>query len=365
LPGLRAFCDSSGHWLFGHVAYDYKNTVQPALASVHTDGIGFPDIFLFQPEILLRLAGNQLTITSSDGAPSAIFDEINASIPAADSPHHAPPVIRPRISAEEYFSIFRDLQSHIRRGDCYEINFCQEFYSEGSEIDPWNIYQRLSGVSPSPFGCFYRLNERFLLCASPERYLRKQGSRVWSQPIKGTYQRGGDPLTDELFRQRLAESAKEKAENVMIVDLVRNDLSRICKEGTVQVDELFGIYTFPQVHQMISTVTGELEPGMGLAEILAATFPMGSMTGAPKRRVMELLERYERTKRGIFSGCVGYVTPEKDLDFNVVIRSLMYEANTRYLSYQAGSAITFNSIDTQEYEECLLKAAAIREILGA
>jgi para-aminobenzoate synthetase component 1 len=151
----------------------------------------------------------------------------------------------------------------------------------------------------------------------------------------------------------------------MIVDLVRNDLSKICSAASVKVEELFGIYSFPQVHQMISTVSGQLRSDIHFIEAIKATFPMGSMTGAPKKRVMELIEQYEQTRRGIFSGAVGYITPEGDFDFNVVIRSIMYNAASKYLSFQAGSAITFYSDPEKEYEECLLKAAAIKKVLSA
>jgi len=181
--------------------------------------------------------------------------------------------------------------------------------------------------------------------------------------MKGTSGRSDDALNDQSKKVRLSESAKEKTENVMIVDLVRNDLSKICREGTVHVEELFGIYAFPQVYQMISTVTGELQPDMHWVDAIRSSFPMGSMTGAPKKRVMELIEQYEQTKRGIFSGAVGYVTPERDFDFNVVIRSIMYNRNERYLSYQAGSGITYYSNPETEYEECLLKVEAIKKVL--
>ncbi len=187
-----------------------------------------------------------------------------------------------------------------------------------------------------------------------------------SQPIKGTSQRViGDKSKDELSKEGLMHSAKDRSENVMVVDLVRNDLSRVCKEGTVKVDELYGVYSFPQVHQMISTVSGELKDDISFSEILKATFPMGSMTGAPKKRVMELIEQYEQTKRGIFSGAVGYISPDGDFDFNVVIRSIMFNAATNFLSFQAGSGITWYSDPEKEWEECLMKAAAIKKVLEA
>jgi para-aminobenzoate synthetase component I len=233
-------------------------------------------------------------------------------------------------------------------------------------IDPVAVYKKLSKVSPSPFSALYKLHDKWLICASPERFLKKQGNNILSQPIKGTAKRiTGNGQEDERNRQQLLHSAKDRSENVMVVDLVRNDLARVCKEGTVKVDELYGIYSFPQVHQMISTVSGELKENISFTEIINATFPMGSMTGAPKKRVMELIEQYEKTKRGIFSGAVGYISPKDDFDFNVVIRSIMYNATSKYLSFQTGSGIIFYSDPEKEWEECMLKAEAIRKVLGA
>jgi para-aminobenzoate synthetase component 1 len=231
-------------------------------------------------------------------------------------------------------------------------------------INPADVYHRLTSVSPNPFSVFYRVNDSYLLCASPERYLMKKGSRIFSQPIKGTIKREkGDLLSDEKLKRELRESIKEQAENVMVVDLVRNDLTKVCREDSVHVDELFGIYSFPQVHQMISTISGDLKEGMGFTEVIEASFPMGSMTGAPKKRVMQLIDQYEATPRGIFSGAVGYIDPDGDFDLNVVIRSIMYNARERYLCYKLGSGITFYSDAVKEWEECLLKGEAIRGVL--
>jgi para-aminobenzoate synthetase component 1 len=279
----------------------------------------------------------------------------------------SPQVIRvkQRFSRDEYLHVISQLKEHIHRGDCYEINFCQEFYAEHVSIDPVDTYKALSDISPNPFSVFYRLDDKYLMCASPERFLSRIGERLISQPIKGTISRDAENKQhDEELKDQLAQSVKDRTENVMIVDLVRNDLSKVCKEGTVEVDELFGIYSFPQVYQMISTVSGELQGEVSFADILRACFPMGSMTGAPKRRVMELIGKYERTARGIFSGSVGYITPGGNFDLNVVIRSIMYHAGTGYLSFMAGSGITALSDPEKEYEECLLKAAAIKKILG-
>jgi para-aminobenzoate synthetase component 1 len=275
-------------------------------------------------------------------------------------------IITPRITKEIYLKTIEQLKKHILRGDCYEINFCQEFYATNVTINPLETYQKLAEISPNPFSCFYKLEDKFLLCASPERYIKKQGTQIISQPIKGTFKRNvHNPEIDIANKNALQNSSKDKAENVMVVDLVRNDFSKICTEASVKVDELFAVYTFPQVYQMISTISGTVAPHTNFANVLAATFPMGSMTGAPKQKVMELTEQYEQTKRGIYSGCVGYIAPNKDFDFNVVIRSIMYNAQNQYLSYQVGGGITYNSHAESEYEECLLKAEAMRRVLNS
>jgi para-aminobenzoate synthetase component I len=301
--------------------------------------------------------------------PKKIFAEINA-VASPVSRVIKRVSIENRVSKIEYIQIIERLKEHILRGDCYEINFCQEFYAENALIDPVAVYKKLSAVSPNPFSALYKMpadtdgNDRWLICASPERFLKKRGNKILSQPIKGTSKRiTGNDEKDKLSKDELSNSAKDRSENVMVVDLVRNDLAKVCKEGTVKADELYGIYSFPQVHQMISTVSGELKDDVSFQEIIKATFPMGSMTGAPKKRVMELIEQYEKTKRGIFSGAVGYISPDGDFDFNVVIRSIMYNAATNYLSFLAGSGITFYSDPEKEWDECLMKAEAIKKVL--
>ena len=243
------------------------------------------------------------------------------------------------------------------------MNFCHEFYAENAIVDPFEVYLKLNRVSPMPFSCFYRNKDKYLMCASPERFLKKEGSKIISQPIKGTIKRGVTPKEDEALKNQLLNDPKERSENVMIVDLVRNDLSRTAKKGSVKVDELFGIYSFPQVQQMISTVSAEVKEEHHFVDVIKYAFPMGSMTGAPKIKAMELIEKYETTKRGLYSGTAGYITPAGDFDFNVVIRSILYNASEKYLSFTVGNAITHNSISESEYEECLLKAKAMFEVL--
>jgi para-aminobenzoate synthetase component 1 len=360
LPQLSILNNREQDWLFGHIGYDLKNEIEQ-LHSDHPDRIGFPTVFFFQPETVLQLQGSALKISTISTDPQTVFDALQQIVVPENTPTTGI-TVKPRISPAQYTDIIRSLLQHIQRGDCYEINFCQEFFAEEAVLDTLQAYTQLTQISPNPFCCFYKIDQRYLLCASPERFLQKKGSRLLSQPIKGTLQR--DSTTDRIGREQLQQSAKDRSENVMVVDLVRNDLSRICREGSVKVEELFGVYSFPQVHQMISTITGELKEGLDLAAILKASFPMGSMTGAPKKRVMELIEQYECTKRGIYSGALGYINPENDFDFNVVIRSILYNAATKYLSYQVGGGITAYSDPEKEYEECLLKAKAIQQVLN-
>jgi para-aminobenzoate synthetase component 1 len=360
---LAALYSQTNDWLFGHISYDYKNHLEN-LQSSHPDHIGFPDICFFQPETVLQLTGSQLTLHTVH-TPAQVFEDIGNTVVEDVSAATQQLHMQPRITRDHYIQTVQQLQAHIARGDCYEINFCQEFFATNATLDALHTYRRLTALSPVPFACYYKLHERYLLCASPERYLQKKGTHLLSQPIKGTYKRDTQNATNDYqHKQALYSNTKERSENVMIVDLVRNDLSKLCTRGSVHVQELFGIYTFPQVHQMISTVAGTLKPDTNFADILQATFPMGSMTGAPKHRVMQLAEQYEQTQRGIYSGCVGYITPGKDFDFNVVIRSIMYNRQNRYVSYQVGGAITFYADAAAEYDECMLKAAAMQAVLS-
>ena len=360
LSQLQKFTTEKKSWLFGHLGYDLKNEIEK-VSSANPGYFGFPDLFFFEPEIVIRLSGEELIIEADD--PVAIFAAISDNVEVAGTLINDV-TIQSRLSQKEYVSIINELKLHILRGDCYEINFCQEFFAEAAIINPLTVYKKLSTSSPNPFSALYKINDQWLLCASPERFLKKQGNKILSQPIKGTSKRlPGDKEKDNKNKQDLKHSAKDRSENVMVVDLVRNDLAKICEEGTVMVDELYGIYSFPQVHQMISTISGMLREDISFSEIIRATFPMGSMTGAPKKRVMELIEQYEQTRRGIFSGALGYISPDGNFDFNVVIRSIMYNEASKYLSFQAGSGITFYSDPENEWEECLLKAGAMKKVL--
>ncbi len=359
---LDTFYNNCNDWIFGHLNYDLKNEIEN-LQSHHENKVSFPDIFLFQPKTVITINDKKVEIFTYVN-PQSIFNDINCNDISNQNLPLSVKAIKATISKNEYLQIIEKLKKHILQGDCYEINFCQEFFIDDIEINALSVYGKLLEISPSPFSCYYKLFDNYLLCASPERFLSKHNQKIVEQPIKGTSPRSIDANEDALNKSELYSNSKERSENVMVVDLVRNDLSKICKQGSVITDELFGIYTFPQVHQMISTISGILKDATDISEILKATFPMGSMTGAPKYRVMQLIEQYEKTKRGLFSGSIGYITPQKNFDFNVVIRSIFYNESKRYLNYLVGSAITIYADAEKEYDECILKVAAIEKVLS-
>jgi para-aminobenzoate synthetase component 1 len=358
---LKAFQHQTQDWLFGFLGYDLKNEIEH-LTSVLPDGTSFPDLYFFQPEHLITIhIDSCIVIESSSISPSEIFGQIEST--EIFEPRHSPITMQARISKERYLQTVQTLREHIAAGDVYEINFCQEYFAEGADINPLAVFEKLNQLSKAPFSCYLKFDDKYLLSASPERFLQKKGNTITSMPIKGTIRRDSNTDKDEALKTELRNSIKEQAENVMIVDLVRNDLTRSCIPGTIKVQELFQVYTFPKVHHLVSTVSGTLKPVVNGIDAIRNAFPMGSMTGAPKVRVMQLTEQYEQTKRGIYSGAAGYFAPNGDFDFNVVIRSLIYNHTSQYLSYHVGGAITWDSVPEQEYEECLLKATAIEEIL--
>ena len=353
-------------WLFGYLGYDLKNEVE-RLTSNNSDGLHFPEMLFFRPSVVFAVQEGVVNIHYSKAkynkqTAGSLFDAIMDK-PAVAAPNDKDIVTRARFTKDEYIDTVNRVLAHIQRGDIYELNLCQEFYAQPCRINPYETYLRLNQLSPTPFSAFGKFHDKFLLCASPERYLQKQGNRVISQPIKGTCPRGKNAQEDSQLADKLRNDPKERAENIMIVDLVRNDLSRVAQRGSVTVDELCGVYPFPQVHQLISTVSCNLNANYDIVDLLKATFPMGSMTGAPKVSAMQIAEQVERTKRGLYSGTVGYIDPLGNADFNVVIRSLLYNKSKRYLSYSVGGAITSKSNPEQEYSECLLKAMAIENVL--
>ncbi|MEP6932154.1 MAG: anthranilate synthase component I family protein [Flavobacterium sp.] len=361
---LKQYQSNTKDWLFGYLAYDLKNNVEN-LKSSNFDGLNFPDLFFFQPKKIFLLKGNQLEIQylflCDDEVEDDFQEIVQSQFDAFETLNKI--LVQQRISKEFYIQKVTKMLEHIYAGDMYEANFCMEFFAEDAIINPLEKFQKLNAISQAPFSVFFKNNRQFLLSASPERYLKKSGDTLISQPIKGTSKRSSDPVEDEISRQYLETDAKERAENIMITDLVRNDLSHTAQKGSVEVKELCKISSFLQVHQMISTVTSKLDPQYSPVDVLKTTFPMGSMTGAPKISVMKIIENLEETKRGLYSGAVGYFTPSGDFDFNVVIRSILYNQENQYVSFSVGSAITAQSIPEKEYEECLLKAKAMHEVL--
>ncbi|MFZ9846711.1 MAG: chorismate-binding protein [Flavobacteriales bacterium] len=356
---------SKSDTIFGYFSYDLKNEIE-VLSSRNADYTDFPDYFFFQPKLILEVSENELLLKyfEEDSSLAVHFTQYVIARRNDEATSSSNVIsLQPRITKEDYISTVNLLKKHIHRGDIYEVNFCQEFFAENAEIHPLEVYQKLLEKSPTPFASFLKMEEQYLLCVSPERFIQKQGNRVLSQPIKGTAKRSDNAQEDEKNKRALFESAKERSENVMIVDLVRNDLSTIANNGSVKVDELFKVYSFKQWHQMISTISCEVDNNISSLQIIKKCFPMGSMTGAPKVSAMRLIDENESMKRGIFSGAVGYIDENNNFDFNVVIRSLVYNAKTNYLSLCVGSAITAHCDAQQEYEECLLKAAVLKEVL--
>ena len=351
-------------WMFGHICYDYKNKLEPGLISSHTHTTGFPIACFFIPRTVCHINPAQtiLTIESFDD-PHNIYKAINETEIVNGDP--LPKLqFSSVIKKEQYLETISKLRKHIGDGDCYEINFCNKGYCENALLEPLQVFNALNTLSPAPFAAYYRQVDKYMMCASPERYLRKIGNKILSQPIKGTARRDKDAVKDDEIKEQLRNDIKERAENVMITDLMRNDLSRVCETGSINVEELFGIYTFPQVHQMISTVSGIMKAGVHFTDAIRYSFPMGSMTGAPKYKVMQLIDKYESGERDLFSGTVGYVTPCGDFDFNVIIRSLFYNESNKYLSYKTGGAITYDSIAEKEWDEMRLKAWALEQIFA-
>lgn len=362
---LKQYQSQAKDWLFGFLSYDLKNDTED-LQSGNADGLHFPDLFFFQPKKIFLLKGNQVEICYLNMCDDEVEDDFEdiESGKRQETRDKTELTIEQRISKESYLSKVSEMLVHIHRGDIYEANFCMEFFAENAEINPLEIYQKLDAISEPPFAVFFKNNTDYLLSASPERYLRKEGTKIITQPIKGTSKRFTDENLDEKSKLELSQNPKERSENIMIVDLVRNDLSHTATKGSVQVEELCKIYTFKQVHQMVSTVVSEVLHTTSPVEIIRTTFPMGSMTGAPKISAMKIIEDLEETKRGLYSGAVGYFTPTGDFDFNVVIRSILYNSKEKYVSFSVGSAITSGSVPENEYEECLLKAKAMREVLS-
>src|SRR5690606_9562622 len=363
---LREYYDTTNDWIFGYLSYDLKNDVE-RLSSTNFDGLHFPDLFFFQPKKLFLLKGNQLEIQYlrmvDDEIESDFKEIVEGERSATEIIGQTQLSIQQRISKEIYLERVSKILDHIGRGDIYEANFCMEFYAEKAQINPLDTYKKLNRISEAPFSVYFKNQNNYVLCSSPERYLKNENNKIISQPIKGTSKRFEDSELDNNSKLELQQNPKERSENVMIVDLVRNDLSRTAEKSSVKVEELCRVYSFKQVHHLISTITSSKRQENTVIDVIKNSFPMGSMTGAPKISAMQIIEKEEVTKRGVYSGSIGYFTPNGDFDFNVVIRSILYNSKNQYLSFSVGSAITAQCRPEQEYEECLLKAKAMKEVL--
>lgn len=354
---------NKGNYIFGFLTYDLKNKVE-SLESNNPSRIDFPGFYFFVPQTLVKIKKDN-TFEYLVGEDSSVNNRIVLEFLESIDHHQSNSIkLSESFDKQTYLSRVESLKQHIQKGDVYEVTFCQEFFNEKAKINPVSTYFKLNSKTNAPFSCYLQFGEKHLISGSPERFIKRIGEKLISQPIKGTARRSLDPSEDNQIKKELSENKKERSENVMIVDLVRNDLSRIAEKNSVIVEELFGVYTFNTVHQLISTVSANIKKEISFSEIIKALFPMGSMTGAPKIKAMELIEKYESFKRGLFSGSVGYIKPNEDFDFNVIIRSILYDETTGQLSCPVGGAITSQSDPEKEYEECLLKVQALKDVLN-
>lgn len=358
LAKLQEFI-SSNDWYFGVLSYDVKQETEQS-KSLHQPTISnLPDIYFFCPEFVITEQNDQFFV---HGDVSTLLDCLPIQ---SFTPQQITIDLHPSISKQDYINTFQLIQYHIHKGNCYEMNYCQEFIQQSILLDTLSLFHSIQNDAPAPYSALLNTPDWSIISASPERFLKKQNDSLISQPIKGTAQRSKNILLDEENKNQLKQSQKEQAEHVMIVDLVRNDFSKICEPGSVKVPELLHIYSYPTVHQMVSTITGKLPINTTFQEILNATFPMGSMTGAPKHSVLELTEQLETFRRGYYSGALGYITPENNFDFNVLIRSFVYHYQQQTLTYGAGSGITTYANAADEYNECLLKVNSLIDKLNS
>ncbi len=361
---LKFFQSEVQDWMIGYLSYDLKNDVEQ-LVSKNEDKMEFPILHFYVPQLLIEVHKEFTKVDSLIKFPQEHIDEMMLK---AKSPYKLKrtgevDILFHGLDENEYLSHFSKLAAHIQKGDIYEVNFCMQFFRNEIQIDPIATYLRLNEQTQAPFSVFYRNEEHYILCGSPERFLKKEGNRILSQPIKGTIRRGEDEEEDALLKEQLRNDPKEQGENVMIVDLVRNDLSRIANKGSVVVDELFGVHSFKSVHQLISSITCTVDESKHPVDIIRAAFPMGSMTGAPKISALQIIEENENFKRGVYSGAFGYFDPSGNFDFNVVIRSILYNERKKVLSFPVGGAITALANGPDEYHECILKAKAMKKAL--
>lgn len=345
---FREFRRESG-WLFGYIGYDMKDEIN-SLHSSNKPMYKAPALYMMEPTVLFKIADGK--IEQLLGEPITIDFETNDTSDASINN------ISRLISKNEYVSNVKKIKWHIKEGDFYELNYSYPF-SAKLRGDHYGLYKKMRVVNPVPFGSYLELENFSVCCSSPERFLKNNDGQLISEPIKGTAGRSADPDEDRRLRDEL-KNAKNEAENLMIVDLVRHDMSQVSMPGSVRVSKLYDIQAFDTVYQLISRIEGQLKKGTDPVDAIRACFPMGSMTGAPKLRVMKHIEELEAYKRGIYSGSIGYFTPDGDFDFNVVIRTAIIQGET--ILYPVGGAITGDSDPSAEWEETQIKAKTITSL---
>jgi para-aminobenzoate synthetase component I len=357
LDQLQAFIDrNKGKYIFGAISFSV-HTQLFKIADNRPSTDDFPLLHFFVPRSVFYRTGDQSAWELKSGNLNDLQHLLEKSnFQSFDDDSISSINWKPSITKKEYCETVEAIKEHIQQGDIYELNYCYSFEANDIKINPRNVYHNLNNLSRGSFSVFGLLGNTYIMSASPERFMQKKGAKLISQPIKGTKKRGNNEQDDRLYMHQLMTNEKERRENIMIVDLVRNDMSKLAKKGSVAVDELCAIYTFDTVHQMISTVSCELKEKISFTDILSALFPMGSMTGAPKKRALELIVEYEKNQRNLYSGSIGMIHPDGDFDWNVIIRTLFYDPATQKGSYSVGSAITYASSAEEEFEETLLKA---------
>lgn len=359
LEALQNRIDKKHSWLFGIISYSYRKFIEPSTKAKHENPLNSPEFYFFEPANLVVI-DRDLNIVIQYGD---LWDELEISFSNAFKTLINPDLKEPE--KEKYLNNVKRIKRLIYDGEVYEMNFCIPFKTQFKSINFSELHLENIKNNPVPMSAWLRINEHFISCASMERFIQKTSDNIISQPIKGTSMRGKSINEDHLIIQKLQNCEKERAENVMIVDLVRNDLSKVCQMGTIKVDELFKIYTFPLVHQMISTISGELEKERNFSQIIHALFPMGSMTGAPKIAAQNWINKLEDFERGWYSGTLGYIEPNSDFDFNVIIRSIVGNSDINELGFYGGGAITIDSIAENEWREIETKVIGMKKLITA
>jgi para-aminobenzoate synthetase component 1 len=351
--------------VFGYLSFEAKKLFEKnAYANCCSDGSEL--VYFFEPEHIWKEEnGTWICLTEEQPNERSVIEDFLSNYKKIEPSALDEKLVFEMLETKDsYIGKIERILSDIQRGDYYETNFCMPLQAKGSLNDAFAHFSKMNNATEAPHAVYFNGNNLQLLCTSPERFIQKKGNVIISQPIKGTIKRGANSVEDEENKTVLRTSKKERSENIMIVDLVRNDLSRIAEKASVQVTSLCELHTFKTLHHLISTVEATLPSNITFTEILAATFPMGSMTGAPKISAVQNMEKLEVLDRGIYSGTFGVIEPNGNFDFNVIIRSAVYNKEKKQTTIKVGSAITHASNAESEYDECLLKAASTLSIFN-